>query len=108
MIIKILWTWCAKCKLLQKVVQDAVAKLELDCEVIKVDDMDDIMRYDVMSLPGLVIDEKVIFTGKIPGEKEMMDILTHQRLSKDFVKWCCGGDEDCCGWWGCGSSCSCN
>lgn len=71
---------------MQKVVEESAEKLKIDCKIIKVDDMDDIMQYDVMSLPGLVIDEKVILTGKIPGEQEMMDILTHQKLSKDFVK----------------------
>lgn len=104
MIIKILWTWCAKCKLLQKTVEDAVKKLELDCKIIKVDDMDDIMQYDILATPGLVIDEKVILAGKIPDEKEIVDILTHQKLSKDFSKWCCGKNDACCGW---SSNCSC-
>ena len=86
MIIKILGTGCPSCKLLQKTVEDAAKKLELQCQIIKVENMEDIMQYDVMSMPALVIDEKVIFAGKIPQPEEMVDILTHQKLSKEFVE----------------------
>ena len=92
MIIKILGTWCAKCKLLQKTVEDAVKKIWLNCEIIKVDQIQDIMQYDVMSMPWLVIDEKVIFTGRIPEIEEMTNILITKKLSKDFANWsCCHG-----------------
>lgn len=86
MIIKILGTGCPKCKLLQKSVEEAVEKMGLDCEIIKVDDMNDIMQYDVMAMPALVIDEKVVLAGKIPEVEEMTDILLHQKPSKDDTK----------------------
>ena len=92
MIIKILWTGCPKCKLLQKTVEDAVKKIWLNCEIIKVDQISDIMQYDVMSMPWLVIDEKVIFSGRIPEPEEMTNILTTKKLSQDFADWsCCHG-----------------
>ena len=50
MIIKILGTGCPKCKLLQATVEEAVKTLNLDCKIIKVDDMQDIMEYDIMTL----------------------------------------------------------
>ncbi|MCX6822544.1 MAG: thioredoxin family protein [candidate division SR1 bacterium] len=98
MIIKILGTGCAKCKLLQKTVEDAVKKLNIDCEIIKVDDMDEILEYDIMATPGLVIDEQVVFVGNVPEEKVMMELLTQYATTKS-----CGGgscdndDDDCCG-----------
>lgn len=118
MIIKILGTWCSSCKLLQKTVEEAVQKLELKCQIIKVDAMEDIMQYDVMAMPALVIDEKVIFSGKIPQPQEMVDILTHQKLSNDFVSGVCCSWQDSCSidcwptkkqenkWWcSCGGNC---
>jgi len=86
MIIKILGTGCPKCKLLQKTVEDAVKKLGIDHKIIKVDDMEDIMKYDVMAMPALVIDEKVVLAGSIPEQKEIENILTHHKLAKDFLK----------------------
>lgn len=98
MIIKILGTWCAKCKLLQKTVEDAVKKLNIDCEIIKVDDMDEILEYDIMATPGLVIDEQVVFVGNVPEEKVMMELLTQYATTKSCGGWSCDNDDDdCCG-----------
>ncbi len=79
MIIKILGTGCPKCQLLQKTVEEAVNKIRLDCKIIKVNQISDIMQYDVMSMPWLVIDEKIIFSGRIPELEEMISILSLQK-----------------------------
>lgn len=76
MIIKILGTWCPKCKLLEQTTRDAVADLWLDAQIIKVTAMEDIMMYDIMSMPGLVINEKLVLAGKIPSKGEIKLILT--------------------------------
>lgn len=64
MIIKVLGTGCAGCKALHETVVKAVAELNLSIEVIKEEDLMKIMSYDVMTIPALVIDEKVVSKGK--------------------------------------------
>jgi protein-disulfide isomerase len=56
-----------------------IKKLELKCKIIKVDDMEDIMQYDIMATPALVIDEKVIIVGRIPNQDEIKNILTNRK-----------------------------
>jgi len=75
MIIKILGTGCPKCKALQASVEWAVKELWLTATIQKVEDMNDIMQYDIMSTPGLVIDEKVVMTGKVPSVEELVKVL---------------------------------
>jgi len=75
MIIKILWTGCPTCKVFHKVVQDAVFQLWIESEIHKIEDIKDIMSYDIMSMPGLVIDEKVIMSGKVPTIDDMVILL---------------------------------
>ena len=64
MTIKVLGTGCAGCKALHETVIKAVAVLNLSADVIKEEDLMKIMGYNVMSLPALVIDEKVVSKGK--------------------------------------------
>ena len=61
--IKVLGTGCASCKALFNTVQQAVEDLEIEATVIKEEDLMKIMSYNVMSLPALVIDEKVVAKG---------------------------------------------
>lgn len=75
MIIKILGTWCAKCKLLEQVTKDAIQQLWLDVQVIKVENMEDILEYDLMATPWLVIDEKVVIAGRVPSKDEIKKLL---------------------------------
>lgn len=53
----------------------AVEELQLEAQVEKVEDIKEIMKYKVMSTPGLVIDEKVVSTGKLLTVKELKGIL---------------------------------
>ncbi len=74
--IEILGTGCAKCKALEKIVQDAVAKVGGFHQVVKVDDIMEIMKYNVVSTPGLVIGGKVVSTGKVLSVDEVVKLIS--------------------------------
>ena len=73
--IKVLGTGCAACKALFNTVQEAVARLGIDAEVIKEEDIMRIMEYNVMSLPALVIDGKVVSKGKKLSVEQVKELL---------------------------------
>lgn len=73
--VKILGTGCAKCKKVEAVVKDIIAKHKLDATVEKVEDLTEIMSYNVMSTPAVVVDEIVKIYGRVPNEKEILSAL---------------------------------
>lgn len=73
--IKILGTGCPKCKELERVTQKAVEELSLQAEISKVEDIMDIMSYNILRTPGLVLDEKVVLSGRVPTVNEVKNIL---------------------------------
>ncbi|MCK9613453.1 MAG: thioredoxin family protein [Bacteroidales bacterium] len=73
--IKVLGTGCPNCKTLEKSVKNTVEELNLDATVEKVEDIVQIMNYGIMRTPGLVIDGKVILSGRIPSTKELKEIF---------------------------------
>lgn len=73
--IEVLGTGCARCKTLYENVQKAVAESGKQGEVVKVEDIPSIMKYGVMSTPALVIDGRVIFSGKLASVSEIIGML---------------------------------
>jgi len=69
--IKVLGPGCAKCQSLEKTVKEVVAALKLDIKVEEVKDMKKIMQYPILMTPGLVINEKVVMSGKVPSKAEV-------------------------------------
>ena len=74
--IKVLGTGCPKCKALEKAVQNSIEELNINADVSKVEDILQIMKYGVMQTPALVIDGKVVLSGRLPKEKELKKLLT--------------------------------
>jgi small redox-active disulfide protein 2 len=74
--IKVLGTGCPKCKALEKAVINSLSELNIQAEVSKVQDIIQIMQYGVMRTPALVIDEKVVLSGRLPNESELKSLLT--------------------------------
>jgi len=75
MIIKILGTGCAKCKQLEKAVIKAIENLGVDANIEKITSINDIMNYGVMITPALVINEKVVSTGKVLSTDEIEKLI---------------------------------
>jgi small redox-active disulfide protein 2 len=73
--IEILGTGCAKCKALEEAVKQAVSKIDGFHEIIKVDDIVEIMKYNIVSTPALVVDGVVKSTGKLLSVDEVLKIL---------------------------------
>ena len=69
--IKVLGSGCANCKRLEQIARKVVGQLAIDAEVEKVTDYQEIMDYGVLSTPGLVINEKIVSSGRIPTEAEI-------------------------------------
>lgn len=74
-IVKILGTGCPNCRRLEAVAREAAAGAGIDAEFVKVTDIDEIIAHDVFATPGLVIDDKVVSTGRIPTATEIRQWL---------------------------------
>lgn len=71
----VLGTGCAKCKTLEQLTRKVVSDMKLDAVVTKEEDITKIMSYGILRTPGLVVDGKVILSGRIPSENELKELL---------------------------------
>jgi len=78
MIIEVLGTGCAKCKALEKAVREVVEQNGIDAGIRKVEDIVEIMKFNVMTTPALVVDGKVVVKGRVPSNEELKQILTNK------------------------------
>ena len=69
--IKVLGTGCANCKTTMKLIEDAAKEKGVEIELEKVEDIQVIMSYGVMSTPGVVVDGKVVHAGGVPGRDKI-------------------------------------
>ena len=70
--VKILGTGCPKCKRLEQLARDAATEAGVEANFTKVDDVGEIMEYPIISTPGLVINEKVVSSGRLPRKEEVV------------------------------------
>jgi small redox-active disulfide protein 2 len=73
--VKILGPGCANCRKLEAVAREAASAAGVEAQIVKVTDMQAIMAYDLISTPGLVIDERVVSSGRIPTQAEVRQWL---------------------------------
>lgn len=74
--IKVLGPGCAKCQQLERTVREVVKELGVDIKVEDVKDIKKIMQYPILSTPGLVIDEKLVASGRVPSKAEVTTFIT--------------------------------
>ena len=94
-IIKILGTGCPSCLTTEKIVSEVVNELNIEVKIEKITEIMDIMQYDVMSTPAIVIDGKVVIKGRVPSKQEITALLVD-----NFANNACCSDENmdatCC------------
>lgn len=73
--IEVLGMGCQKCSNLYEAAKQAAAELGLNPEIVKVEDIKEIMKYGVMNTPALVVDGVVKVSGKVPGKDEIKGYL---------------------------------
>ena len=71
----ILGTGCPKCKTLEKLAREAVSEAGINADIRKEEDIVNIMNYGIMMTPGLVVNGKVVMSGRLPSPKEIKEIL---------------------------------
>lgn len=99
-IIKILGTGCPNCTTTEKVVSEVINELKIEAKIIKVTDIQEIMAYDIMSTPAVVIDGKVVIKGRVPSKEDLlallMDNFANNACCSDTSTDCCTTDDSCC------------
>jgi small redox-active disulfide protein 2 len=74
--IKILGTGCPKCKQTTALVEEVVKEKNIDAKIEKVEDIMEIMKYNVLTTPVLVVDEQIKVKGRVPSKEEVIQLLT--------------------------------
>ena len=74
--IKVLGSGCSNCRALERRTAEAMESLGIDVPIEKVTDYTEIAAYGVMATPALVIDERVMLAGRVPGVGELQALLT--------------------------------
>ncbi|WP_275099955.1 thioredoxin family protein [Sedimenticola hydrogenitrophicus] len=93
--IKVLGTGCASCKTTLKLIQEAAQAKGVEVKLEKVEELSEIMRYGVMSTPGVVLDGQVVHAGGIPSKEKIDGWLSGSSNGGG----CCGGNiatSKCC------------
>ena len=78
--VKILGSGCANCKRVEQIAHKAVEELSIEAEFAKVTDYNEIMKYPILSTPGLVVNEKVVCSGRIPSQAEVTTWLVNAEM----------------------------
>ena len=78
--IKILGSGCPNCKKVETIARQAAGQMGMPADFIKVTDYGQIMEYPILSTPGLVINEKVVCSGRIPTEAEVTTWLANAAM----------------------------
>ena len=78
--IKILGTGCPNCKKVEQIAREATNQMAMEAEFVKVTAYSQIMEYPILSTPGLVINEKVVCSGRIPSAAEVTSWLADAAL----------------------------
>lgn len=74
-IVKILGTGCSKCKTMTGVIKDVISENNIDATIEKVEDITEIMKFNVMITPALIIDDIVTIKGRVPSKDEVLALL---------------------------------
>jgi len=74
--IKVLGPGCAKCHQLEQTTREVVKELGIDAEIDYVKDIKKIMEYPILTTPGLVIDENLVCSGRVPSKAEVTTFIT--------------------------------
>ncbi|MEW6025406.1 MAG: thioredoxin family protein [Pseudomonadota bacterium] len=93
--IKVLGTGCANCKTTAKLIEDIAAEKGVPVQVEKVEDIQAIMGYGVMSTPGVVIDGKVVHAGGVPSRDKIAGWLAGDASESAAQSGCCSGGKCC-------------
>jgi len=73
--IKVLGPGCARCHQLEQTVKEVVKELGIDAEIEYINDIKKIMEYPILTTPGLVIDEKLVCSGRVPSKAEITTFI---------------------------------
>jgi small redox-active disulfide protein 2 len=84
--IKILGTGCSRCSQLERTTREVVKELGLDATVDEVKDMKQIMSYNILTTPGLVINEQVVSSGKMLTKAEVTQIIINSLAKEENAK----------------------
>ena len=74
--IKILGPGCARCHQLEQTVKEVIRELSIDANIEDVRDLKKIMEYPILTTPGLVINEKLVCSGRVPSKTEVTTYIT--------------------------------